>query len=133
MTEPMDMTAWTGLMLGLYTLMAGIGALRRPGVWRQVIEETNQSPALQQTAAIVEMLAGVAIYLANAWIPTDVLSCILKTIGGLMIFEALMLAGFNDIYSNFFMRNLNFMHRGWSMFAIAQGLALTVATMLRFS
>lgn len=132
MPEPVDMTAWSSLFLGLYTLMAGIGALRRPTRWRQVIEESNQSPALQQTAAIVEMLAGVAIYLANAWIPSDILSCILKTIGGLMVFEALMLAGFSDIYSNFFMRNLNHMHRGWAMFAMAQGLVLSIAGLFRF-
>ncbi len=132
MQETMDMTAWTSLFLGLYTLMAGIGALRRPGLWRQVIEENNQSPALQQTAAIVEMLAGIAVYLANPWVPADVLSCVVKTIGGLMILEALMLAGFSDIYSNFFMRNLNHMHRGWASFAILQGLALSVAATLRF-
>jgi len=133
MQETMDMTAWTSLLLGLYTLMSGIGALRRPMIWREVIEETNRSPALQQTAAIVEMLAGTAIYLANPWVPADVLSCIVKAIGGLMVIEALMLAGFNDIYSNFFMRNLNHMHRGWAMFAIAQGLALSVAASFRFN
>jgi hypothetical protein len=57
---------------------------------------------------------------------------VLKGIGGLMILEALMLAGFSDIYTNFFIRNLNHMHRGWSMFAIVQGLVLSGAASLRF-
>lgn len=132
MPETFDATAWTGLMLGAYSLFAGVGALRQPGVWRNVIAEVNESAALQMIASLIELLIGIGLYLANPWDPTDILACILKTIGGLAVIEALMMAAFNDIYTNFWMRNLNHMHRGWAIFSLLQGLVLTVAASLRF-
>ena len=77
-------------------------------------------------------MLGAAIYLANPWIPADVLSCVLKSIGGVLMMEALAIIGFSDIYSGFWLRNLSHMHRGWAMFSVLIGLALTVAGFARF-
>ena len=127
-----DATAWSALLLGLYTLFAGIGALRKPDTWRKMLAEVNESVALQLIGGLLEMLLGAAIYLANPWIPADPLTCIMRTIGGVTMIEALVLIAFSDIYSGFWLRNLTNMHRGWALFSVGVGLALTVAGFARF-
>ena len=129
---PIDVTAWSSLMLGLTALFAGIGALRKPGAWRTMIEEVERSPALQFVCGMLELLVGMVIYLANPWIPADLLSCIIKALGGFMMIEALAILGFVDIYTQFWLRSLTHMHRGWAMSTVVLGLALSVAGAARF-
>ena len=128
----LDLTAWTAIFAGFYLLAAGVGALRNPQAWRSMIEEVGGSPALQLVAGLLEILVGALVYLANPWDPADLLSCVLKAAGGLMIFEALMISAFGDIYTQFWLRTLNHMHRGWSMLMIAGGAALALLGMFRF-
>ena len=129
---PIDVTAWSSLMLGLTALFAGIGALRKPGASRTMIEEVERSPALQFVCGMLELLVGMVIYLANPWIPEDLLSCIIKALGGFMMIEALAILGFVDIYTQFWLRSLTHMHRGWAMSTVVLGLALSVAGAARF-
>ena len=119
-----DATAWSALIAGLYTLFAGIGAQRNPDIWHRMIVEVSASPSLQLVAGLLELLFGTAVYLANPWLPADVLTCIMKSIGGIMMVEALVLIAFCDVYSGFWLRNLTHMHRGWALFSMAMGLGL---------
>lgn len=128
-----DVTAWSALLLGLSALFAGIGALRRPGLWQQMIAEIERSPALQFVCGMMELVIGAMIYLANPWIPADVLSCIMKAMGGLMMIEALAILGFCDIYTQFWLRSLGNMHRTWAIATMVLGLVLTVAGSARFN
>lgn len=132
MTDTIDATAWSALLMGLTALFAGIGALRKPGAWRVMIEEVEKSPALQFVCGMLELLVGGVIYLANPWLPSDVLACALKTMGGLMMIEALAILGFVDIYTQFWLRSLSHMHRGWAMTTVAIGLALIIPAGFRF-
>ena len=132
MPDTFDETAWSALLLGLYTLFAGIGALRNPDTWRKMIEEVSASPSLQLIAGLLELMLGAAVYLANPWIPADVVTCILKSIGGIMMIEALTIIAFCDLYAGFWLRNLTHMHRGWAVFTVLMGLGLTVAGFARF-
>lgn len=132
MPATMDMTAWSSTLLGLFTLFAGVGALRNPAMWRTAIQEVNNSSALQLTTGLLELVVGAAIYLSNAWIPSDVLACVLKAIGGLMMLEALAVVGFCDVYTNFWPRSLIHMHRVWAMLTVLVGLAFSILGMLRF-
>ena len=93
--EAIDVTGWSALLLGLTALFARIGALRKPGAWRTMLEEVERSPALQFLCGMLELLIGAVIYLANPWLPADLLSCVLKAMGGLMMAEALMILGFS--------------------------------------
>lgn len=127
-----DATAWSGLLLGLAALAAGVGALRKPGIWRTMLEEIEASPTLQFLCGLLELLIGAIVYLANPWAPADVLACVMKGLGGLMMIEALAILGFVDIYTQFWLRSLTHMHRGWAMTTVAFGLALTVAGAFRF-
>lgn len=130
--DTFDATAWSALVLGLTALFAGIGALRKPGAWRIMLEEIERSPALQFVCGMMELVIGTVIYLANPWLPADLVSCVLKGMGGLMMIEALAILGFVDIYSQFWLRSLTHMHRGWAMSTVAGGLVLTVLGAARF-
>ncbi|MCB2077291.1 MAG: hypothetical protein KDE55_06280, partial [Novosphingobium sp.] len=101
MPVTMDFTAWSATLLGLYILFAGFGALRNITAWRKMIEEVERSPALQLVASLLELMVGALVYLANPWVPSDLLSCVLKGAGGLMMLEAFAICGFADIYTHF--------------------------------
>lgn len=132
MNDTIDLTAWSGLVLGLTALFAGIGALRKPGAWRTMLEEVENSPALQFLCGMLELVIGTVVYLLNPWVPADLLSCVLKGMGGLMMIEALVILGFVDIYSQFWLKNLTHMHRGWAAATSLFGLVLAVVSALRF-
>ncbi len=132
MNDTFDATAWSGLVLGLTALFAGIGALRKPGAWRTMLEEVENSPALQFLCGMLELVVGTMVYLLNPWAPADLLACVMKGMGGLMMIEALVILGFVDIYSQFWLKNLTFMHRGWAMATSLFGLVLAVLSAARF-
>lgn len=133
MPQPLDATAWSSLMLGMAAIFAGLGALRKPGIWRTMVGEIEQSPTLQFLSGMLELLTGVIVYLANPFAPADVLSCVMKGIGGLMMIEALAIIGFCDIYTQLWLRSLSHMHRGWALFTLLLGLGLAVAGAMRFN
>lgn len=132
MGETLDLTAWSALLLGLAALSAGIGALRKPGIWRTMIGEVEASPALQFVCGMLELLIGTLVYIANPWVPADTVACVIKAIGGLMMIEALGILGFCDIYTQFWLKSLGNMHRGWATFTVLMGLALLAAGVTRF-
>ncbi|MEY4159975.1 MAG: hypothetical protein RLZZ136_596 [Pseudomonadota bacterium] len=133
MPQPLDAPAWSSLMLGMAAIFAGLGALRKPGIWRTMVGEIEQSPTLQFLSGMLELLTGVIVYLANPFAPADVLSCVMKGIGGLMMIEALAIIGFCDIYTQLWLRSLSHMHRGWALFTLLLGLGLTMAGAMRFN
>ncbi|MCW2414500.1 hypothetical protein [Sphingobium sp. B8D3D] len=131
--DMIDATAWAAMLLGAFTLAAAIGALRKPGLWQTMVKEIEQSPALQLLCGLVELILGAAVYLANPWIPADILTCIMKAIGGIMMIEALVVLAFSDLYFHFWLRNLANMQRIWVALTLACGLALTVAGLMRLN
>ncbi|HMO69964.1 MAG TPA: hypothetical protein PKE25_15170, partial [Novosphingobium sp.] len=86
--------------------------------WQTMIEEVNRSPALQLLCGLLELLVGALVYLANPWVPADLLSCVMKAMGGVMMLEALVLVAFCDIYSQFWVKNFTHMFRGWALFTV---------------
>ena len=133
MGSMIDATGWTGFLLGISAMAAGIGALRKPGLWRTMIDEVLQSPALQFVCGMLELVAGAIVYLANPLGAHDLLASALKIMGGCMMAEALMILGFVDIYTQFWLRNLSNMHRGWALFTVLLGLGLTLAASYHFT
>jgi len=131
--DMIDATAWAAMLLGAFSLAAAIGALRKPGQWQTMVREIEQSPALQLLCGMVELIFGAAVYLANPWIPADILTCIMKAIGGIMMIEALVVLAFSDLYFLFWLRNLAHMQRAWVVVTLVFGLALTVAGLMRLA
>jgi uncharacterized protein YjeT (DUF2065 family) len=132
MQDNMDPTAWSSLLLGLAAFAAGAGALRQPGMWQTMIGEVEDSPALQFVCGMLELVVGSLVYLANPWIPHDIATCILKTLGGLMMFEALAILAACDIYTQMWLKTLGNFHRGWAGITCILGLALAITGMVRF-
>jgi uncharacterized protein YjeT (DUF2065 family) len=130
--ESIDPTAWSGLLLGLLALFAGIGALRQPGLWLKMAHEIENSPALQLVSSMVELVIGAVIYLSSPWVPSDPFACVMKAVGGFMMAEALMVAGFCDLYMHFWLKNLGALDRRWAMVTVVWGLGLSIAASLRF-
>jgi len=128
-----DATGWSGFLLGLAALAAGIGALRRPGIWRTMIDEVVASPALQFVCGMLELLVGAIVYLANPFSASDVLASAIRLIGGFMMAEALVILAFVDIYTQAWLRNLANMHRGWALFTVLVGAVLTAASAYHFT
>jgi len=81
---------------------------------------------------MLELVVGSAVYLNNPWVPSDLLTCVMKTMGGLMIFEALAILSLVDVYTQLWLRSLGNFHRGWAGITTAIGLVLSVLGMLRF-
>jgi uncharacterized protein YjeT (DUF2065 family) len=132
MSSTFDATSWSAALLGLFGVFAAIGALRQPGTWRTMIEEIDKSPALQLVSGFMELFVGAAIYLVNPWDASDVLTCVMKSIGGLMMIEALVVMGFSDLYFHIWLKNLAAMHRGWAIVTLVLGAALSLAGFVRF-
>lgn len=133
MQHTIDPVAWSATLLGLFAVSVAIGALRQPGTWARMIEEIEQSPALQMLSGFVELFVGAAIYLLCAWNAQDLLSMAMKAIGGLMMAEALVVMAISDLYFQIWLKNLAAMKRGWPVATLVFGAVLAVAGMLRFS
>ncbi|AXK41771.1 hypothetical protein [Erythrobacter aureus] len=131
--DAFDPTAWSAALLGLFCIAVAIGALRQPGLWRQMVDEIDGSPALQLISGFCELSVGAAIFLLNPWIQGDLLAMIVKTIGGLMMAEALVVMAMSDIYFHFWLKNLAALHRLWPLFTLMAGLALATAGMIRLA
>ena len=132
MTQAVDPVAWSATLLGLFGVSVAIGALRQPGVWAQMVDEIEKSPALQLLSGFAELFVGAAIYLLNPWDPGDLLSTFMKILGGLMMAEALVVMAISDLYFQTWLKNLAAMRRGWPAVTLIIGGAMAIAGMIRF-
>lgn len=127
-----DPVSWSAALLGLFAIAVAIGALRQPGKWAKMVEEIESSPALQLLSGFAELFVGAAIYLLNPWDSSDLLSMVMKGLGGLMMAEALTVMAISDLYFQTWLKNLAAMRRGWPLLTLLLGLVLAVAGMWRF-
>lgn len=131
--EPFDPTAWSASLLGLFGIAVAIGALRQPGLWRQMVDEIDASPALQLISGFCELAVGAAIYLLNPWAEGDLLAMVMKGLGGLMMAEALAVMALSDLYFHFWLKNLAALHRFWPLATMAASVPLAAAGLLRLA
>jgi len=132
MDSTFDPVAWSATLLGVFAIAVAVGALRTPGKWAQMVLEIEESPALQLLCGFAELFIGAAIYLINPWDSADLLSMLMKAIGGLMMAEALVVMAISDLYFQTWLKNLAAMRRGWPIATLVIGAALAGAGMLRF-
>lgn len=64
MTNP-EVTGWLLTVFGLYAIAASLGEHLRPGQWRKMINELNDSAALSFLAGLLVLAMGTAISLAH--------------------------------------------------------------------
>lgn len=132
MENSFDPTGWSATLLGLFAIAVAIGALRQPGIWGKMVDEIEASPALQLLCGFAELFIGAAIYIANPWNSADLLSMVMKAIGGLMMIEALIVMAISDLYFQTWLKNLAAMRRGWPLVTLIIGMVLAGAGMVRF-
>ncbi|WFL76227.1 hypothetical protein P7228_09470 [Altererythrobacter arenosus] len=132
MYDNLDMVAWSATLLGLFAIAVAIGALRSPGKWAKMVEEIEKSPALQLLSGFIELFVGAAVYLLSPWDPADILSIVMKIMGGMMMLEALVVMAISDLYFQTWLKNLAAMRRGWPLVTLVIGVVLAGAGMLRF-
>ncbi|WP_427969228.1 hypothetical protein [Altererythrobacter sp.] len=132
MNAAIDPVAWSATLLGLFCIAIAIGALRQPGTWRTMVEEIDQSPALKLLCGFVELFIGAVIYLLNPWDANDLLSTVMKVLGGLMMIEALVVMAISDLYFQTWLKNLAALQRLWPAVTLVAGVVLAGAGMMRF-
>lgn len=132
MDSTIDLTGWSATLLGLFAIAVAIGALRQPGLWLKMIDEVEHSPALQLLSGFMELFVGAAIYLVNPWVSGDLLSMVMKAVGGLMMLEALVVMAICDLYLQMWLKNLAAVHRFWTATTLVLGIVLTIAGTMRF-
>jgi len=132
MMEPLDTIGWSATLLGLFCVAVSIGALRQPGTFATMVEEIERSPALQLLSGFAELFVGAAVYLLNPWDAGDLLSMVMKTLGGLMMAEALVVMAIPDLYFHLWLKNLAAMRRGWPIASLIVGAVLALSGMARF-
>lgn len=89
-------TAWILLLMGLYSVSAAIGELRKPGTWARMVWEIERSGALQFLTGLLMLVLGGAVYLVNPYNPADWTSILVTIIGGLMMLEGTAFLAFPD-------------------------------------
>jgi hypothetical protein len=125
MAEPTDVPAWIALFLGIYSLAAAIGELRRPGGWTAMLAHFEEQPGLC-------ISLGGAIYLVNPWRPDDWLAVTITVLGGLMVVEGAVIMAFGEPFLGFFRRMIGGASRGWTVFSALFGVAAIFAGFTRF-
>lgn len=132
MDSSFDPVAWSATLLGAFAVAVALGALRQPGTWTRIVNEIDASPALQLLSGFAELFVGAAIYLLNPWDSADLLSMVMKGLGGLMMAEALVVMAISDLYFQIWLKNLAAMRRAWPIVTLLVGIVLAVAGMMRF-
>lgn len=133
MSDIFDPVAWSATLMGAFAIAVAIGALRQPGIWSKMVDEIKQSPALQLLCGFAELFIGAAIYLLNPWDSADLLSMVMKAMGGLMMVEALVVMAISDLYFQAWLKNLVAMKRGWPLVSLLVGVVLLGAGTMRFT
>ena len=133
MAEAADIPSWILLLLGVYSFAAGVGELRRPGLWSRMLWEVEQSSALQFLTGVFCVTIGGAIYLTNPWNPVDIASILVTVLGAWILVEGVLFLAFGDLFLKFagpLMRSAN---KYWALASAVLGLGLIIWALQRFA
>lgn len=131
MTDPTNIPAWIALFLGLYSLAAGVGELRNPGMWQKMAEDFASSGAVVFLTGIMCIGFGGAIYLASPWQQGDWLSIMISLVGGFMVAEGAVLIAMGDRLISIWKRFLGAKTGVWAGLAALIGAGLIFVALSR--
>ena len=126
-----NITGWITLILGLYSVAAGLGEFLRPGFWARMVKEVQASSALQFLTGVFTLVVGSTIYLVNPWNPSDLLSILVTVIGGWVMIEGLLILAVGDWFMGFAGRMMGGTSRIWGGIAILLGAGVIIAGLVR--
>jgi uncharacterized protein YjeT (DUF2065 family) len=68
LAAPAASTAWFSVLLGLYLVAGGIGAILRGHLWAEIIDEFDRSPGLVAVTGVVAFVVGaIVVTVHNVW------------------------------------------------------------------
>lgn len=124
MADYADTPAWIALFLGLYSLAAGVGELRNPGMWLRMVEDFESSPATMFLAGIFCIALGASLYLVSPWQPGDWLSVAISVLGGFIVVEGMAFIAAGDRFVAYWKRVMGARMGLWAGISAAFGGAL---------
>ncbi len=126
-----NITAWILLLIGLYSVSAAIGELRRRGTWARMMWEVERSKALQFLIAMICFVLGAVILAINPYNGLDVESILVTILGGLLLLEGIAWFAFPDWILRFSRHFMGAKSSVWAWFAFLIGIALLIIGYVR--
>ncbi|MFC4291412.1 hypothetical protein ACFOWX_03180 [Sphingorhabdus arenilitoris] len=124
-------TAWILILIGLYSVAAAIGELRRRGTWARIFWELERSRTLQFLIGIMCMVIGATIMLVNPYNGLDLQSILVTILGGLILLEGAAFLAFPDWMIHLSRQVMNSRSAIWGWIALCIGMALMVVGYVR--
>ena len=131
MANAENITAWITFFFGLYAFAAGMGELRHPGFWVNMLAEVKRSHALQFLTGVFTLLLGATITLVNPFDAADWLSILITVIGVWILLEGVAILAFGDWFLGFAGRMMGGGARIWALFALVLGILIIFVALWR--
>jgi hypothetical protein len=128
-----DTPAWIALFVGLYSLAAGFGELRNPGLWAKMTDDIERSPALLFLTGMYCLAIGAAIYLVTPWREGDWLSIVISVMGGFMVAEGLVFLAAGKQFIGFWKGLLSSRMNLWAGMSVLLGAAILFVALSRLN
>lgn len=126
-----NLTAWITFFFGLYAFAAGLGELRQPGFWAEMLSDVKRSKALQFLIGMVLLALGATIFLVNPFNPADWLSILITVLGVWMFLEGLLIFAFGDWFLKFAGKMVGSGLRIWAIFSLVLGILIIFVALWR--
>ncbi|BDI61881.1 hypothetical protein [Qipengyuania nanhaisediminis] len=130
--ETNDIAAWIFLIMGIYSIAAGIVEWRVPGTWVRMVDDIAGSPALLFLTGIVCLGLGGAIYLVGGWDSDDWMVIAVKVIGGWMIVEGALFLAIGDKFLALSRAMMGAAPKLWAIIAGLIGIGAIIVAIPRF-
>ena len=112
-------TAWLSVLLGVYLLAGGIGALVRGNLWPEMIAEFERSPALVAiTGAVAFAVGAIIVSVHNLW--TSPAAIIVSIAGWMAVVEGLCLLAVPHLWLRLARPFMN-ASKAWGIFMMVLG------------
>ncbi|SIN83713.1 hypothetical protein SAMN02745824_1980 [Parasphingorhabdus marina DSM 22363] len=124
-------TAWITFFFGLYAFAAGLGELRQPGFWADMLSDVKRSRALQFLTGMITLVLGATIFLVNPFNPTDWLSILITVLGVWIFLEGVLIFAFGDWFLNFAGKMMGSGLRIWAILSLVLGILIIFVALWR--
>ena len=124
-------TAWITFFFGLYAFAAGLGELRQPGFWADMLSDVKRSRALQFLTGMITLVLGATIFLVNPFNPADWLSILITVLGAWIFLEGVLIFAFGDWFLNFAGKMMGSGLRIWAIFSLILGILIIFVALWR--
>jgi hypothetical protein len=128
LAAPAASTAWLSILLGIYLLAGGFGAVLRGHLWAEIIDEFDRSPGLVAvTGAFAFVVGALVVTVHNVW--TSPAAILVSAAGWIACAEGLSLLAVPQFWLRF-ARPMIAAPRIWGALMIVLGAYLLAAGLI---